>query len=114
MPNLASSSAKEVAYSLDLVSGKLLWGDTLYSVYGYQTSEPANTIEWWTNHVHPSDAMILNQALETVELNKANEWSVAYRFRKADAGYVLVRDHATITRDADGTATHINGTIAPM
>lgn len=109
-PSLATN---EITYNLDLVTGQILWGDVLYSLCGYDRSEPTQTLEWWTDHIHPEDAMILNKALDGVFNPAVKEWTVTYRFRLADNSYVAMRDHADVTRDAEERAIRLTGSLAP-
>jgi len=101
----------DVAYELDFVTSGLKWSDELYTVYGYDRTVPANTVEWWTGHIHPDDAMILNQAMDKLEDPEAAEWMVEYRFRKADNNYVLVEDRAKVVRDAVGKPVRLTGIL---
>ena len=101
-------------YELDLISGDLKWSEDLYASFGYDKSEPANDIDWWTSHIHPEDAMILNQAMDKLMDPLAHEWTVEYRFRKADNSHILVQDHAAIVRSAAGNAVRLSGTLTPQ
>lgn len=102
-----------VWYDLDLSSGMLHWSEALYDAYGYVRTIPANTIEWWTEHIHPDDAMILNQALDGLLNPSTLRWTVEYRFQKADNSYVLVVDNATVTRDSMGNPIRLSGSLTP-
>ena len=102
-----------VLYQLDFETGSLVWSDELYTAYGFDRIERSNRIEWWTDHIHPDDAMILNAAMDGLTTPSTTEWTVEYRFKKTDNTYMAVQDHATVTRDAAGTAIRLNGTITP-
>lgn len=103
-----------VTYELDLANGKLIWSDGLHTVYGYAQAEPADTHEWWSNHIHPDDAMILNEAMDNLMDPTINGWTVEYRFRAADNSYVLVRDSAKVIRDKSGTALQLEGSLTML
>lgn len=115
----AASGARTAAnsgimYELDLQSGVLKWNDALYTTFGYARTEPLNNVEWWAEHIHPEDAMILNQAMDKLNDTTVPNWTVAYRFRKDDGAYVYVRDRASILRDPYGRPTGLIGTITPL
>jgi PAS domain-containing protein len=103
----------EVAYVLDLESSMLKWSQGLYTVLGYDNQALINTVEWWTEHIHPDDAMILNQAMDKLADPWAKDWTVSYRFRKADNSYVMVDDHTIVVRDQTGNPVRLIGTIKP-
>lgn len=101
-------------YDLDLISGKLAWDSGLQTAYGYSDSEPANSLEWWTDRIHPDDAMRLNLEMDKLTNPAVSNWTVEYRFRGADNVYVLVRDHATVQRAENGEATRLIGSILKL
>ena len=101
-------------YDLDLISGKLSWDSGLQTAYGYSDLELANSLEWWTDHIHPEDAMRLNLEMDKLTDPMATNWTVDYRFRGADNAYVLVRDHATVQRAESGEATRLTGSISKL
>ncbi len=100
-----------LTYQLELDSGVLTWGDALYTTYGYDRSEPANTVEWWAAHILADDAMQLNEAIDKLFEPKVLDWTTEYHFSGRDNRYVLVRDHAVIERDQSGHALRLHGTI---
>jgi len=106
--------SRDIAYELDLIGGNLHWNDTLYTTYGYPRTEPADTLEWWVDHIHPDDAMLLNQAMDKLDDPHATNWTVGYRFRKADNTYVKVYDSATVLRGAEGQPIRLIGLISPV
>lgn len=100
-----------ITYDFDLASGKLNWSDALYTVFGYDKAEPVHTLEWWAHHIHPDDAMALNEVMDMLMYPWVKEWTVDYRFEKADNTYVKVHDRASVERDANGKAVRLTGTL---
>ncbi len=115
MPDDTSSSlaTNEITYNADLLTNQMKWSDTLFSFCGYDRSEPTDTLEWWTEHVHPEDAMTVNQAMDKLFDPKVIEWTVDYRFRLADNSYVPMRDHTAVVRDQSGQAIRLIGSLTP-
>jgi PAS domain-containing protein len=101
----------DIMYELDLNTGELKWNDKLYTVMGYPHTAAISNTEWWVDHIHPEDAMILNQAMDRLDDPSIPNWVVAYRFRNGKDAYVHVRDRASIVRDATGKAITLIGTI---
>ncbi len=108
---LIFKATNDVLYDLDLISGSLVWNEALYTQYGYPRDEKADTLEWWTEHIHPNDALPLEAEVDARLNSQENTWQAEYRFRKADGSYVYVRDRAVIHRDIDGTPLRITGLL---
>ena len=106
-----STQPANLTYNVDLVTGAVTWSDELYTEYGYEQGEAVGTLEWWSNRVHPEDAMPLNQIMDKLFEPGATEWTTAYRFRRGDNSYVPVQDHARIIRDENGEAIRLTGSI---
>lgn len=100
-----------ISYDLDLATGVLTWSENLYDLYGYDRYEPVYTVEWWSHHVHPNDALGLNEIMDMLMYPWVKEWTMYYRFQKADNSYVMVHDRATVVRDRDGKALRLTGLI---
>ncbi len=99
------------SYEINLETGTLVWNDAFYRTFGYDRLEHTDSMEWWTSHVHPEDAMLLNDALDQLRIPIRKSWIVAYRLRKADGSYAVVTDHAEVRRDYAGHAIQLNGTL---
>ncbi len=104
----------EAVYTFDVPGGRLKWNHALNETYGYPATEPAGTLEWWAEHIHPDDAMVLNETLDKVFNHSVGNWEVEYRFRNASGSYVRVRDHATVIRNEDGEPLRIIGALTPV
>lgn len=106
-----ADGAGVITYDLDLETGMLTWNDNLYNELGYDRSEPANTAEWLSHHIHPNDAMGVNEVMDMLMYPWVKEWTVYYRLQKADNSYVMVHDRATVVRNPDGKALRLQGVI---
>jgi PAS domain-containing protein len=107
-----TEEADRIIYEFNLDTGELRWSDSLRTLLGHDpAAEPTNTHEWWANHVHTGDAMALNEVLDMLMYPWVKEWTIDYRFEKADHSFVLVHDRATVTRDGNGKAVQLSGII---
>jgi PAS domain S-box-containing protein len=106
-----AQSADNPIYELSVEAGTLTWNQAFYKVFGYNKSEQANTSEWWATHIHPEDAMQVNERMDKLLDPSSTGWEVSYRFKKADGTYVPVTDHVLIRRNADGEAQSLLGTM---
>jgi PAS domain-containing protein len=108
-----TASNSGVVYELNLQSSAMKWSEALYTVFNYPHTEPFNRLEWWIQHIHPDDAMLLNEALDNLTDPKNPGWTVTYRFRAGDGSYVPVQDHASVVRNENDVAVSIIGTVTP-
>ncbi|HET8669968.1 MAG TPA: PAS domain-containing protein [Candidatus Saccharimonadales bacterium] len=108
IPSEASSTP---TYDLDIETGRLQWNDAFYNTFGYKLSDPVGSLEWWTSHIHPEDALALNTTMDKLLDADSAGWTARYRFRMAGGTYVTVRDQAYIRRNDEGKAVHLTGSL---
>jgi PAS domain S-box-containing protein len=104
-------ATNDVVYELNLDNAHVDWNDALYTQYGYSRNEPTNTLEWWTSHVHPDDALLLEDKVSTLFDGGGSSWQYDYRFRRADGGYSYVHDRGLLLRDETGKPKRIIGSL---
>ncbi|HSX30470.1 MAG TPA: PAS domain-containing sensor histidine kinase [Candidatus Saccharimonadales bacterium] len=104
-------ATNDVLYDLNLSDATVDWNEALYTQYGYDQSEPAGTLEWWTSHVHPDDALLLENKLTEIFEGDTNSWQYDYRFQRADGSYSYVRDRGLLLRGDDGRPIRIIGSL---
>jgi two-component system CheB/CheR fusion protein len=101
----------DVVYEINLDTGHVDWSDALYTRYGYNRADKTNTLEWWTRHVHPDDALLLENKVNDLFRSEDNSWLYDYRFARADGQYNYVHDRGLLLRDEDGTPKKIVGSL---
>lgn len=104
-------ATNDVVYELNLDNAHVDWNDALYTQYGYNRDEPTNTLEWWTSHVHPDDALLLENKISDLFDSAGSSWQYDYRFRRADGGYNYVHDRGLLLRDEAGKPKRIIGSL---
>jgi signal transduction histidine kinase len=87
------------------------WNEALYSQYGYTPREPTDTLEWWTSHVHPDDALQLENKVSELFESTTSSWQCDYRFRRAVGEYNYVRDRGLLLRGPGGKPVRIIGSL---
>lgn len=108
---LIFSATNDVLYDLSLEDATVVWNDALYSQYGYKRTEPAGTLEWWTRHIHPDDAFVLENRVSELFESDLSSWQHGYRFQRADGGYNYVRDRCLLLRDGANKPVRIIGSL---
>lgn len=108
---LIFKATNDVLYDLDLTTGVVTWNEALYTQYGYAKTKATNTLEWWAGHIHPDDALQLEDKMSAWLEGKTDTWHAEYRFKKADGNYIYVSDRGVVHRDPDGTPLRIIGSF---
>ncbi len=111
---LIFAATNDVVYELRLDTGTVAWSDALFTQYGYKRTKTVATLEWWTSHVHPDDAFLIENKVTDLFAGKTNSWQCDYRFRRADGGYNYVHDRGLLLRDADGKPAGMIGSLLDM
>lgn len=105
-----TQATHDLVYDLNLREGTIWFNEVLHNYYGYAKQDADNTLEWWTAHIHPDDALDLEIELSRLLYSDEETWHAEYRFQKADGSYVAVRNRAFVLRD-DGRPTRIIGSM---
>jgi two-component system CheB/CheR fusion protein len=108
---LIFKATNDVLYDLDLSNGTIIWNEALYTQYGYDRGEEINHLEWWAEHVHPDDALRLEDEMSRWFEGLEDTWQAEYRFRTADDSYVFVKDRGAVHRAPDGSPIRIIGSF---
>lgn len=108
---LTLKATNDVLYDLDLLEGTVIWNEALYNYYGYRRGPHVNKLEWWVRHIHPDDALRLEQGMSEWLQGKQDTWEAEYRFKKADGSYINVRNRCLVLRASDGTPLRIIGSF---
>jgi PAS domain S-box-containing protein len=106
-----TQATSDVLYDLDLQSGTLWFNDALYTEYGYPKDEPSTSVAWWAEHMHPQDAMRVNDELSELQNNREKLWTSEYRFLKNDGTYAAVKDRAFVLRGESGEPIRLIGSM---
>ncbi len=110
--NYVTKATRDAIYDWDIKTNKVIWGEGLKNLFGYDPETFSEIENAWDKHIHPEDfeefRMILNQALE----NKSKQrWVHEYRFKKANGAFTYVSETGYIIRDNKGNASRMIGTI---
>lgn len=104
-------ATRDIVYELNIREGTVGWSEAIYEQLGYGKREPVHTLEWWTSHIHPDDALHVEQKLSDWLLGQESTWACEYRLRKADGSYCYMLDRGIVVRDDAGEPVRIVGTL---
>lgn len=75
---LAVDAAGIGSFDWDLVTGRLTWDERLLSLFGYDREDFGQTIEAFTERVHPDDRERVGEALQTA-IDSGGEYDAEFR-----------------------------------
>lgn len=108
---MIAQATSEVVHDLDLQTGALWWNGALTDQYGYRRQKAVNTMEWWIDHIHPDDAMKVNEEMDRLLDANHNTWVGSYRFQRADGSYADVYDRIFVVRNGRGMPVRLVGSM---
>lgn len=107
---LASRATSDAIWDWDVITNDLHWGEGIQTLFGFHPKEVS--IDMWVNLIHPDDRKKVHDSiLEALENPAKSNWKEEYRFAKADGNFSYVLDREFITRDEQGKATRMLGSI---
>lgn len=93
----------------DIESGRLVWSDEVYRLFGLPMGEP-QTYDSFLACVHPDDRKRVHQAV--VDALAGNEpYTVVHRILRPDGAVCYMREQAVVERDAVGRPRRMLGTV---
>ncbi|MDR3417472.1 MAG: PAS domain S-box protein [Nevskia sp.] len=93
----------------DLVSGALIWDDTMYELYGRQREEFSGAYEAWRSSLHPDDVAAGEREVQEA-LDGTRPFDTSFRIVTGDGRVRHMRALATVLRDAAGKPLRMLGT----
>ena len=108
---LIANTTSDAIWDWDLVNNKVWWSDSFYSRFGFESSPEINNGSFWLTRLHPEDKEAVNQSLQQVINSGAREWSVRFRFQKADGSYAIILDKGMVLIDNNGMPYRMVGAM---
>ena len=106
-----SKAVNEVIWELDLSDNSMTWSDGLTTIFGY----PKNKYPLFQNmqkFIHPDDYGNYAAGLFDYQMSKnQHNFSLEYRFKKADNTFAYVSDKVFVIRNQEGDPQRIIGSI---
>jgi PAS domain S-box-containing protein len=93
-------------WTIELTSGRVVWSDTLYDIWGWDPGSMP-TLESWRASIHPDDRARLNDGDPTDGPDSTRE----YRIIRPDGTERHVREEFTRSRDDNDQTTRLFGII---
>ena len=108
---LVTRATNDAVRDWDVKSGALSWPQGLQNLLGYCNADKCSHISFWQKNLHPGDRARVASSIYDALNGSADNWSVEYRFRRADGSDINVLERAVILRAADGSAKRVIGSL---
>ena len=99
-----------LADAADVDRNPLWWSDETYRIFGYRPGSVGVTNELFFSAVHPDDVARVRAAVAEA-LKSGTAYQVDHRIRRPDGSQRVVREQASIERDARGAPVRMTGTV---
>jgi PAS domain S-box-containing protein len=96
------------SWQLDGTTGKVLWSDELWRIFGLTPQEFGPTCEEFLKMVHPDDRHFI-RSVEEMSLEDSAAFAYDYRIIHPDGSLRFLRGHGKVVRDNDGRLIRIGG-----
>lgn len=110
--NYVTKATRDAIYDWDITANKVIWGEGLKNLFGYDPQSYGKTENAWDTHIHPEDFEEFREGLnKTLKNESKRRWIHEYRFKKADGTFTYVSENGYIIRNSSGKALRMIGTI---
>jgi PAS domain S-box-containing protein len=102
------------SWEWDMASGRIVWSDQLYAIFGHDSNEPPPPAEGGRAHIYPPESLAVVQAAVacTMKTGQAFTIEVEYLRRGGGGGWIEARGEAV--RDASGRTLGLRGTVSEI
>lgn len=94
----------------DIANNAFRWSEQVYSIFGVPKGDFGETFEAVLDAVYPDDREIVKQAVEK-SLGDGQPFSLEHRISWPDGTLRVVQAQAEVSRDSDGNALRMSGTV---
>ncbi|MBV8657647.1 MAG: PAS domain-containing protein [Burkholderiales bacterium] len=92
----------------EITGGRMLWNDTMYTVYGLDRDSFPHTTDAWLSTLHPEDLpRVRNDVVAAI--NGDRPYDTVFRVRGSTGGWRYIKGTAWVERDATGRALRMAG-----
>jgi len=106
---MISNATSDAIWDWDFKKNKAYRGDRFQTIFGHSVKENNLEDDFWESNIHPEDRERVTANVEEAIKSTQSNWSLEYRFRKADNSYAHVLDKGFFIRDENGKAIRLAG-----
>ena len=106
---LAAEASGVGVWDYDLLTGKLVWDDSMYAIYGVDKASVSSSYDAWHNSVLPEDHPGAAAALQAT-IEQGVPYMPRFRIRRGDGALRYIQARARVYFDAAGKPVRLVGT----
>jgi PAS domain S-box-containing protein len=103
-----------VAWDWNLVSNRVVWGESLENLLGHTPTGSVTTADWWYEHIHAEDRERVVAGIRGALERGERAWNQEYRFRRGDGTYARVTARGHVVTDRSGEPVRVVGALADV
>lgn len=107
---LAARATRDAIWDWDLRKDQVWRSEGFQTLFGYQAHEIHGGFDWWLERIHEDDRQRVMADLPPGN-SMARQFTLEYRFRRADGTFADVFDRGFVMFDDDGQPARMIGTI---
>jgi PAS domain S-box-containing protein len=108
---LVARATNDAVWDWDLVTDDLWWGDGFPKMFGYGPEEIEQSVESWSNRLHPDDRERVLTGIRAAINGGEVFWSDEYRFRRKDGDYAEIYDRGYVIHDINRRPVRMVGSM---
>ena len=108
--SLAVEGAGLGVWELDLQSNKLIWDETMHTIYGFEPGTVGGDFSTWQNCLHPEDKPLVDKNFDRLLKGEVVEIFVFRIFRKSDNELRYLEANGLMQTSKDGVPLRLIGT----
>ncbi len=106
---MVSRATSDAIWDWDFTKNMVYRGEGFQAIFGHTAMTNKLDEDLWKANIHPEDREKVTASIEHAIKSTHTNWSMEYRFRRADNTYAHVLDKGFFTRDKDGKALRLAG-----
>ena len=109
-----TEATNDAIWDWNIKDNTLFWGSGFKTLFGYEVEKMSNSLQPWTDHIHPEDIERVTNSLKQVIESDQTSWTEEYRYKKQDGNYAFVIDRGLVIRSSEGNPLRMVGAMTDI
>lgn len=105
---LAVNTSKIGIWEVDLVKGKLIWDESMFSLYGINDEDTENRHAEWIKMLHPDDSEFAQKKF-WLDINAGKDYDSEFRIIRPNGDVCNIKASGRLFKDKDGKPVSVLG-----
>ena len=112
--NLMLQGSNDGAWDWNLVTGEVYFSQRWWSMLGYEPNELPATPKLWQSLIHPLDNLRVSAEFDAMLADSSTSFELEFRMVHKRGHDITVLDRGFVSRDAQGQAVRLAGTLTDI